>query len=953
MKRYWDEQGKVVEVDQPGGKIGEAGGEGTVYLVPNANEVAKIWTRLHDLLADPSTAASARKRLANKYAKLPAMLEFGQRNPAIYKFCAWPKRLLFASGTLVGFTMERLPADAFEIRRLCNIELKTSLLGRCNAFSVLAKVALNVSHLVAELNRIGVYVGDFNLPNIRVNPDAVVGFIDTDGFEFSHRGQRYKNDAIMDVFRAPELWRDPNLIFTEQQDAFGLAVLLFQLFFQETMPYDSWANGAMIESQEQVTLRGKYIFEQGNKVKEATPSLSIVSREIQGFFRSAFTANTRPTAAQWFQALQKQLAALQQCGHSVRHQWPQDAAAACPWCDIHRNFGVDYFLSSANPGAAPAGGPQTPKAAVTQFIRQATTAAAAPVPMPQAVAPQLSRVASKSTIAPTKKNAWPPFLGLIAVLAAIIWGVRNCQPSTHMQTTQAPPETLLVDSARALLQAAAPDSVAFARVESTLTAANSGSNAEILAQAQRVPGSLQNSAFAGMQSNRSAVQTGIELNARALTAFNKNHDARTAFSYQVLALQAHPFNPEILGNYAIYTLASAQVSANLPFPDSPAEQARAATIAALTMRQASSTGRTADWATLAATYAQEGDQEKAAQALFVALAIAPDAATRCYSALYSVAHVYGDALKPATEQMIARVAEQKLSRAPACRFPVDWTLPASQQKFETSGKLTVNGMNPVRTGFSIAQFAEAFQITAAHLNCDQAQLGIQNNIRICDMASNFLGDVVGAVLIDESQVVGITIRDPRITTPSGVHVGGSASSITAAYAGKYEIKAPALNQVRVLGTGADAQFLLQFWIGADDTIVQLGSYLGAAFATQETPTPLASELSEATSETQSDVEQVTVVPGGPYTLEFSLQQASAELVLPNESRAAEYTFRIIPLGGRVRVNVVASDGVFSYETSSGAGRDLCRLGVWKRVNIDNISAQSVRVSVLRSTSPCG
>ena len=105
------------------------------------------------------------------------------------------------------------------------------------------------------------------------------------------------------------------------------------------------------------------------------------------------------------------------------------------------------------------------------------------------------------------------------------------------------------------------------------------------------------------------------------------------------AFKADPLDAEIAGNLAICILRLGRVS-----------DARIIALYSLSLpRSPVKTGRTSDWATLAATYAAAGDHQKAKQALFVTLAIAPDPARRCYSAVYSVKNTYGSALRPATE----------------------------------------------------------------------------------------------------------------------------------------------------------------------------------------------------------------------------------------------------------------------------------------------------------------
>jgi hypothetical protein len=143
---------------------------------------------------------------------------------------------------------------------------------------------------------------------------------------------------------------------------------------------------------------------------------------------------------------------------------------------------------------------------------------------------------------------------------------------------------------------------------------------------------------------------------------NQPGDLRNVCRQMGDAFQADPLDAEIAGNLAICILRLERIS-----------DARIIAMYALSLpRSPEKTGRTSDWATLAAAYAAAGDHQKAKQALFVTLAIAPDPAKRCYSAVYSVKNTYGPALRAATERMFERVRDQGISSAMECALPIEW-----------------------------------------------------------------------------------------------------------------------------------------------------------------------------------------------------------------------------------------------------------------------------------------
>jgi hypothetical protein len=542
-------------------------------------------------------------------------------------------------------------------------------------------------------------------------------------------------------------------------------------------------------------------------------------------------------------------------------------------------------------------------------------------------------------VASNAGRMFKPVIFFACVAAALSWGYQKWKTRSSANFSPASVQSTDNPSNRIVLS-----EEAFARVENTLQATESGDKDTILSHVNQVPGTTR----PGFSVNKADTQAAIALNANALRAFNDARNPGRAFALQEQALQKNPLSTEVLGNFAIYALASEQTSNTFYSGESAIRQAHAATVTALTLPQQSSTGRTADWATLAATYAREGDHQRAAQALYVTLAIAPDPAMRCYSALYSVKQVYGNSLQQATEAMIGRVVEQGLSRAPACRFPVDWALSPSQVKFETANKLTVNGINPVRIGFTRDQFLDAFQIRSNNLDCGNSTLQARQPVTQCYIRNNFLGDVDGSVLLDDSKVVGVLIRDMRVSTPSGIRVGSNASGITAAYGGKYEIRNEVPNEMRIMGTGSDSAFHLHFWFDGNAVITQMGALNTSTFVDVAPPA-----LPIMDGENANDIASgVTITPGSTYQTDFASGSVSPELTLADPNSASNFRFRIAPVGGEVLVNVWAEGGSFSYRTASGGGSNLCQKGAWKAVSVENINAISLEVSVIEQRSPC-
>jgi len=137
---------------------------------------------------------------------------------------------------------------------------------------------------------------------------------------------------------------------------------------------------------------------------------------------------------------------------------------------------------------------------------------------------------------------------------------------------------------------------------------------------------------------------------------------RQVVDIQRRALAADPADIEIASNLAMYLIRAGD----------PESAYKYAVYAMSLPRSSESTGRTADWSTIAAALASRGDQEGAANALFVTLAISTDIRKRCEAAVHATRKTYGPVLRVATEAMFQRVRERQLSDAPECGLPIAW-----------------------------------------------------------------------------------------------------------------------------------------------------------------------------------------------------------------------------------------------------------------------------------------
>ncbi len=205
-----------------------------------------------------------------------------------------------------------------------------------------------------------------------------------------------------------------------------------------------------------------------------------------------------------------------------------------------------------------------------------------------------------------------------------------------------------------------------ATVTETLAVASTGQSTAIVASARAACRSFDLAAT--ISSSSRDRKTARPVNDEAKVMFSSIGADQDPTRYQQVvevqrrAFAADPGDIEIAGDLAIYLLRAGD-------PDSAYKYA----IYAMSLpRSPKSPGRTTDWSTIAAALASRGDQERAASALFVTLAISKDISKRCATAVRATRLVYGPVLRQATEAMFQRVNERQLSDAPECALPIVW-----------------------------------------------------------------------------------------------------------------------------------------------------------------------------------------------------------------------------------------------------------------------------------------
>lgn len=335
--RITDKSGRLIQF---GRRIG-AGGEGEVYeIADNPIAVAKIY---HQPL------------LPERAAKIEAMMLMG--TSGVSDFCAWPTDIIIADRKPHGLIMPYVKGRK-EIHLLHGPKSRKAEFPDAG-FGFLIRVATNIARAVANLHGAGVVIGDINDRGFLAGRDGMVSLIDCDSFQITAPRQTHFCDVGVPNFTPPEL-QGQNLRGvrrTAEQDAFGLAVLLFLLIFMGRHPFAGRSRNGTIELEAAIQqYRYAYSSDCVRTGLEPPPNTISIAHgaggEMAQLFERAFSPDavrgaTRPTAAEWVAALQRLEGNLGPCQWNRAHVFAK-GQTSCPWCLLEQRSGVDLFTFIPN-----------------------------------------------------------------------------------------------------------------------------------------------------------------------------------------------------------------------------------------------------------------------------------------------------------------------------------------------------------------------------------------------------------------------------------------------------------------------------------------------------------------------------------------------------------------------------------------------------------------------------
>ena len=323
------------------------GGEAKIWETSKSGLVAKIYTK---------------PMIPDTWPKLRLMINNPPQDPTLNKghvSIVWPKCILVDnSGKPKGFLLPFI-ANTLEFSIIHHPkDRKQKVAGF--SWNYLHTVAMNIASLMQCIHQKNYVIGDINSRNILVKLDTYVSIIDTDSFQVTDPQTQkvYRCTVGVDEYRPPEMFgKDAHKIDRyEAQDRFGLAILIWQLLFNDHPFYGKWNGRGEPPTVAEKISQGHWVYGANSNltpVKRMMP-FHIIHPQLQTLFRRCFDDGhrnppARPTAGEWKNALELAIKDLQVCSVKGQQHYYARTYGKCYWCERAKLIGVDIF---ANPSGA-------------------------------------------------------------------------------------------------------------------------------------------------------------------------------------------------------------------------------------------------------------------------------------------------------------------------------------------------------------------------------------------------------------------------------------------------------------------------------------------------------------------------------------------------------------------------------------------------------------------------
>ena len=320
------------------GQVLGKGGEGTIFHVEGDPSLAlKIYTDGKQLERLPKLQAM----IANKLSSRTALVSF-------------PLDTAHTNSGFVGFTM-RKAVGSKPMFNLCISSDRKNEFPDAN-YRFLVRVALNYARAIASLHSLGAVVGDINESGALVDQKGLVTLIDSDSFQYAASGTTYRCLVGKGEYTPPELQGRQlgSIDRTTNHDAFGLAVILFEILFLGRHPFSGIPQGRDHPTISEAIAAGRFAYSPHKTVTNMEPPkhmpvLTDLPPDVAVAFQRAFGPHlgskpqSRPTAAEWVTLLEAMEKNVVECKVNPAH-YHSRSAATCPWCRFEAGYATVLFV---------------------------------------------------------------------------------------------------------------------------------------------------------------------------------------------------------------------------------------------------------------------------------------------------------------------------------------------------------------------------------------------------------------------------------------------------------------------------------------------------------------------------------------------------------------------------------------------------------------------------------
>ncbi|MCW5599410.1 MAG: hypothetical protein KIT59_09910, partial [Nitrosomonas sp.] len=227
-----------------GRKIGK-GGEGEIYSLQNDPTLAlKVYTT-HDRMArEQKISAMVKLNLAKKTTLVAFPISVAKTN----------------DGMFIGFVM-RLVSDHKPLHELYSPGARKTHFPHAD-YRFLVRTATNVARAVASVHQAGCVIGDINHSSMLISSKAVVALIDADSFQVTTPSEQFLCKVGVPEYTPPELQGKSlgGVVRTQNHDAFGLAIVIFQILFMGRHPFVGTVRNGDIPPLHENIKNYKYVY---------------------------------------------------------------------------------------------------------------------------------------------------------------------------------------------------------------------------------------------------------------------------------------------------------------------------------------------------------------------------------------------------------------------------------------------------------------------------------------------------------------------------------------------------------------------------------------------------------------------------------------------------------------------------------------------------------------------